>query len=107
MLAAACCILVLLSTTVVWAHRTLLHTPTFVGTVGPVFEGPGVDAAVANRVTNQLFAQLHIQARFRDALPPKVSFAAIPITNATKGYVSGELTKVFASPKFQAVWAQP
>ena len=40
-LVALSCLLVVLSTTVVWAHRTVLNTDTFVGTVGPVFQPPG------------------------------------------------------------------
>ena len=104
MLVAVSCLLVLLSATVVWAHRTLLDTGTFVGTVGPVFQDPAVASAVAARATDELFTELNLQARLRDALPPKVSFAAVPITNATKGYVAGELANVLTSPRFQAIW---
>jgi hypothetical protein len=104
LLVALSCLLVLLSTTVVWAHRTLLDTHTFVGTVAPVFKDPAVASAVAARGTGELFTGLNLQARLRAALPPKASFAAVPITNATKGFVAGELTKVLASPRFQAVW---
>ena len=104
MLVAVSCVLVLLSATVVWAHRTLLDTGTFVGTVGPVFQDPTVASAVAARATDELFTELNLQTRLRDALPPKVSFAAVPITNATKGYVAGKLTNVLSSPRFQAVW---
>ena len=104
LLVAVSCLLVLLSATVVWAHRTLLDTGTFVGTVGPVFKDPAVASAVAARATDELFTELNLQARLRDALPPKASFAAVPITNATKGYVAGELTNVLTSPKFQAIW---
>jgi hypothetical protein len=103
-LVALSCLLVLLSSTVVWAHRTLLNTGTFVGTVGPVFKDPAVASAVAARATDELFTELNLQARLRDALPPKASFAAVPVTNATKGYVAGELTKVLTSPQFQAIW---
>ncbi len=104
MLVALSCILVLLSATVVWAHRTVLNTDTFVGTVAPVFKNPAVTSAVAVRATDELFTELNLQARLRAALPPKASFAAVPITNATKGFVAGELAKVLASPQFQAVW---
>src|ERR1700726_4413897 len=93
-LVALSCLLVLLSTTVVWAHRTLLNTGTFVGTVAPVFKDPAVASAVATRATDELFTELNLQTRLRDALPPKASFAAVPITNATKGYVAGALTSV-------------
>ena len=104
LLVALSCLLVLLSTTVVWAHRTLLNTGTFVGTVGPVFQNPAVASAVATRATDELFTELNLQARLRDALPPKARFAAAPVTSATKGYVAGELTKVLTSPQFQAIW---
>ena len=43
LLVALSCLLVLLSTTEVWAHRTLLNTGAFVGTVAPVFEESGGD----------------------------------------------------------------
>jgi hypothetical protein len=103
-LVALSCLLVLLSTTVVWAHRTVLNTGTFVGTVAPVFKDPAVTSAVAGRATDKLFTELNLQARLHAALPPKASFAAVPITNATKGFVAGKLAKVLASQKFQAVW---
>ncbi len=104
MLVALSCLLVLLSTTVVWAHRTLLNTDAFVGTVSPVFKDPAVASAVATRATDQLFTELDLQARLKASLPPKVSFAAAPIANATKGFVAGQLTSVLANPKFQDAW---
>jgi hypothetical protein len=103
-LVALSCLLVLLSTTVVWAHRTLLNTGTFVGTVSPVFKDPAVASAVATRATSQLFTELDLQARLKASLPPKVSFAAAPIANATQGFVAGQLTSVLANPKFQDAW---
>jgi hypothetical protein len=106
LLVALSCLLVLLSATVVWAHRTVLNTGAFVGTVGPVFKNPAVASGVAARATDELFTELNLQARLRAALPPKASFAAAPVTNATKGFVAGELAKVLASPKFQAVWTE-
>ncbi len=105
-LVALSCLLVVLSTTVVWAHRTVLNTDTFVGTVGPVLQHRDVDTAVATRATDQLFTELQLQARLRESLPPKVSFAAGPITAATKGFVAGELAKVLGSERFQTVWTE-
>jgi hypothetical protein len=104
LLVALSCLLVLLSTTEVWAHRTLLNTGAFVGTVSPVFQDPAVASAVAARATDELFTELNLQARLRDALPPKASIAAVPVTNATKGYVARQLTNVLTSAQFQAIW---
>jgi hypothetical protein len=104
LLVALSCLLVLLSTTEVWAHRTLLNTSAFVGTVAPVFENPEVASAVAARTTDELFTELNVQARLREALPPRASFAAIPVTNATKGFVADQLTRVLNSSQFQTAW---
>ena len=61
-------------------------------------------SAVAARATDELFTELNIQARLRDALPPRAGFAAVPVTNATQGYVAGQLTSVLTSTQFQAIW---
>ncbi|HYA69702.1 MAG TPA: hypothetical protein VED63_13305, partial [Acidimicrobiales bacterium] len=104
LLVALSCILVVLTTNVIWAHATLLNTNVFVNTVGPIFESPTVDSTVATRATDQLFTELDLQKRLKEALPPRISFAAAPVTNSTKSFVAGELTKVLASPTFQTVW---
>jgi len=103
-MAFACCLLVVLSTTVVWVHRTLLETNSFVAAVGPVFENRAVDAVVATRVTDELFTQLNLESRLATALPPKASFVAGPVTNAVEGFVAGKLTDILASHQFQVAW---
>ncbi|HUD16781.1 MAG TPA: hypothetical protein VMQ59_05930 [Acidimicrobiales bacterium] len=104
LLVALSCLLIVLSTTVVWAHRTLLNTDTFVGTVSPVFQHPEVDSAVAARATDQLFTELKLQSRLRNALPSKVGFAAAPITNATQSYVTEKVAAALGSERFQKLW---
>src|SRR5450631_2573152 len=83
-LVALSCLLVLLSATVVWAHRTVLNTDAFVGTVAPVFKNPAVASAVAARGADELISELNLQARLRAALPPKASFSVVTITEATE-----------------------
>jgi hypothetical protein len=103
-LVALTSLLIVLSTVVVWSHRTLLNTDTFVGTVSPVLQEPGVDSAIATRSTNQLFAALDVQREIRQALPPRIGFAAAPITDAARGAVTNQLTKVVGSSRFQQLW---
>ncbi len=97
-------LLVVLSTTVVWAHRTLLDTDVFVSTVAPALKEPGVDAAIATRTTGQLFEALDVQRRLQQALPPKVGFVAGPVSNVTEHAVTGQLTRVLDSGTFYQVW---
>ena len=58
LLVALSCLLVLLSATEVWAHRTLLSTGAFVATAGPVCNNPAVTSASATKgfVAGQLAA---------------------------------------------------
>jgi hypothetical protein len=100
------CLLVVLSVTVVWAHRTVLNTPVFVATVSPVLHQQGVDQAVANRSTVELFAALEVKHRIERALPSKIGFVAGPIAQASQQAVTGQLTKVLASDRFQRRWTQ-
>ncbi len=100
------CLLVVLSVTVVWAHRTVLNTPVFVATVGPVLHQPGVDQAMATRSTAELYAALDIKHRIERELPSKVGFAAGPIAQLSQQAVTAQLTKVLASERFQTLWTQ-
>jgi hypothetical protein len=104
LLVALSCVGVVLSTLVVWTHRTVLNTDVFVATVGPVFENPAVTDQVGSRATNQLFDALQLQNRLKEALPQQASFIAGPATNGAKSFVSGALGKVLASSEFQKAW---
>ena len=73
LLVALSCLLVLLSTTEVWAHRTLLNTPTFVGTVAPVFNDPAVASAVATPRMSCLPSSMSRPACAMRSLPRPVS----------------------------------
>jgi hypothetical protein len=97
-------LLIVLSTTVVWVHRTLLNTDVFVSTVAPALKEPGVDSAIATRSTDQLFAALEVQKRIKEALPSKIGIVAGPVSNATEHAVTGQLTKVLDSGTFYQLW---
>lgn len=92
--------------TLTWAHYTVLNTNGFESTVGPLVSKPAVTEAVATEVTNEIFNALNAQDRVANALPPKASFLAGPITTGTKGYVQNGVTKVLQSSQFQTLWVQ-
>ena len=105
-LVALSCLLVVLSVTVVWAHRTLLDTTVFVGTVSPILHEHSVDQAIANRSTTELYVALDVKHRITEALPARVSFIAGPITQASQQAVANQIAKVIASDAFQKFWTQ-
>jgi len=91
---------------VTWAHKVALNTDTFVQTVGPAGSDPAVTAAASVAITNQIFASLNPQQIVANALPPKASFLAGPITNGAKGYVQDGVAKALQTSQFQALWTQ-
>jgi hypothetical protein len=95
---------VVLSTVVVWTHRTVLNTDTFVATVSPIFSDPVVTNEIAARTTTQLFDQLDVEARLKQALPPKASFIAGPATSSAEHFVQAQLSKALAKPEVQHLW---
>jgi hypothetical protein len=99
-------VLLPLTVTLTWAHYTVLNSTGFENAVGPLVSKPAVTAAVATEVTDQLFTTLDAQGRVAQALPPKASFLAGPISTGVKGYVQTGVTKVLQSPQFQALWVQ-
>ena len=97
-------ILLPLTLTAAWAHRTVLDTNTYVDTVRPIAKDPAVTAALSRDITNQLFTSLDPEKQVADALPPKAAFLAGPVTRGTKTYVADAVDQVLAGERFQALW---
>lgn len=88
----------------VWAERTALDTGRWVSTVGPLPQNTQVNAAVAQYLTAETFAVLHVEQRVAEALPPKASFLAGPLTGQVRDYLRKSVNKVLGTPQFQAIW---
>jgi hypothetical protein len=97
-------ILIPVTATVTWAHRTVVNTDSYVSTVGPIVSDPAVTSALARVATDELFTALNPQQRIEAALPPRATFLAGPITNGVKGFIQNEAYKVLASARFHQVW---
>jgi hypothetical protein len=88
----------------VWAGRTTLNTDRWVETVAPLDKDPAVRAAVSVYVTDQVFKTLNVDQRVQEALPPKASFLASPLTGQVHGFVQSSVNKVLASDQFAQLW---
>jgi hypothetical protein len=100
------CILLPVTYVVTWTHNLVLNTDTFVSTVGPIASNPAVTAAISTEVTNEIFNSLNPEQIVKNALPPKASFLAGPVTNAAKGYVQQGVNKALQSDQFQTLFNQ-
>src|SRR3954468_13830096 len=99
-------ILVPLTTTLAWTHRTVLDTDTYVSTVAPVAADPAVIAATSRLVTDQLYQTLDIPTKVADALPANAKLLAGPIASGARDYVQQAVTRVLESDAFRELWAR-
>lgn len=97
-------ILVPVTVTATWAHRTVLDTDTYVSTIGPIASDPAVTAAVGQQITNQIYAALDPEPRIAEVLPPRAAFLAGPIANGARDAIRRAVDKVLTSEQFQNLW---
>jgi hypothetical protein len=98
------CVLVPVSLSAVWVRNTLLDTDQYVSTVGPLADDPDVQQAIANRVTDALFANVDVDAKVSEALPPRASFLAAPVANGIHSAVEAATLRLAESDRFETLW---
>ncbi|MGH4030242.1 hypothetical protein ACQB60_15025 [Actinomycetota bacterium Odt1-20B] len=88
----------------VWGSRTTLSTDRWVATVGPLPGEPDVNAAVSTYLADEIYGQLNVEKRLSDALPPRASFLAAPVTGAVHDYLRKSVSKLLATDEFESLW---
>ncbi|MBB3045557.1 hypothetical protein [Nocardioides soli] len=101
-----------------WAHDTVSDTDRYVETVQPLASDPAVQAAVIDRITNEIVTRLQIDSvtdRAVDALasrglPPlaESSLRALsgPLAGAIDGFVKEQVTSLVESDEFETAWVE-
>jgi hypothetical protein len=112
------CLLAPLSVVSVWAKQTVSNTDRYVETVAPLAHDPAVQAAVTNRITNEIFSRIDVAAIVSEAvsrleqqgLPPQVAgpldSLKVPVADGVKGFTHDQIAKIVASPQFAKAWDQ-
>ena len=90
----------------VWSRNTLLNTDRYVETVAPLAQSPAVIDDVANAITDEIFAQVDVQALLQQNLPPELAFAAGPITGQVKSTTKSLVVKALESDRFDVLWRE-
>ena len=90
----------------IWVKNQVTDTDRYVRTVKPLASNPDIQSAIAADLTNALFTRVDVQARAKEALPPKLQQFAAPAAAGIKNY-TGTVTKRFlASDAFQKIWVE-
>jgi len=100
------CILVPLSVLAIWVRNQVLNTDRYVENVKPLATNPSVIATASENVTNQLFDRVDVQQLAEDALPPRASFLAAPITSGLREVIGQATTRIMESDQFQRIWLE-
>ncbi|HVV14540.1 hypothetical protein [Amycolatopsis sp.] len=112
------CLLVPVSLMTVWVHNQVADTGRFVATAAPLIRDPAVQAAVTDRVTDAVFAQVDIPGLATGAVnalaaqgaPPIVTTTMQglvgPLTSSVHGFVHDRVGDLMASPGVAALWDQ-
>jgi hypothetical protein len=99
-------LLAVLAIFAVWAERQVLNTDDWVETSSELLDDDEIQAALQTFLVDQLFANVDVQARLEDRLPPRVQVLAGPATGALQQFANEVAARALDSPRFQGAWAQ-
>lgn len=113
------CILAPLSAAAVWARGEVTDTDRYVQTVAPLASDPAVQAAVANRITTEVFSYIDVTGLANEAvttvtdnrqLTPQQSAALTALSgamvNGLESFTGDQVTRVVESQQFANAWTE-
>jgi hypothetical protein len=90
----------------IWVKNQVTDTGKYVRTVKPLASHPAIQSAVAANLTNALFQRVDVEARAKEALPPRAKQFAAPIAAGIEGYAQTATKRFLASDAFQKIWVE-
>ena len=111
------CILAPVSVLAVWTANQVSDTNRYVENVTPLIHEPAVQSALTDKITNEINAQIHVQALTNQAAAtltskgfPRVgtllkTFSG-PLAGAVGGFIHTQVGKIVASPQVATLWVQ-
>lgn len=103
------CLLVPLSLVAVWTNNEVSDTDRFVATMSPVIADSSVQAALADRVTAEVFTRVDVKQVADQAPPPVVDrLHALtgPLADGTRTFVRGKVGQLVATSQFAQAFNQ-
>jgi hypothetical protein len=88
----------------VWAKRQLLETDTWTHTSSELLENEDIQAAVADFLVTELYANVDVQAELARRLPPNLKALAAPAAGGLHELALRAAREALAQPKVQALW---
>jgi len=98
------CLAVVVTGIAIWTHYSVLNTKGYISLVGPIGKDPEAIKSLSDYVATQIVTATDLQTRTTDALPPKASFLAAPITSAVNDFIAKQTNKVLSTPQAYDLW---
>jgi hypothetical protein len=87
-----------------WANRQLLNTDNWVDTSSEILEDDDVKEQLSIFLVDQLYANVDVQARIEQALPPRADALAAPAASGLKGVLENAVDEILGRPRAQDAW---
>jgi hypothetical protein len=95
-----------LTLTSLWVKRQVLVTDRWVETSGKLLEDEDIRTAVAQYLTDQLFASGDIQEKAAEVLPPRLAPLAGPLTGGLQTVTQRVAEELLQRPAVQDLWEE-
>jgi hypothetical protein len=103
-LVVLCCLGILCSMLTVWTSATFLNTDSWLSIVGPIGQNPKVIQTVSTYAASEVVSLLDVQGRAAQALPPRATFLAAPLTQVVQNFTQTHIADLMNTPKFHQLW---
>lgn len=98
-------IVTLLAVFSIWANRQALNTDDWVNTSGRLLADKHVDERLSAFIAEQVFANVDVEAKLEEALPPKLAPLAGAAAGGLQGLAPQVAERVLESPHTQELWS--
>lgn len=89
-----------------WTKNTVINTDQFVSTMQPLIKDPDVQKALQTNITDEIFAQVNLEAELKKALPENLQFIAAPFAGQVKSFTYNKIGDVLNSQQAYDVWTK-
>ena len=88
----------------VWVNRQALNTDNWTTTSSEMLESPAVRSQLAAYLTDQLYANVDVEAQIREALPPRLQPLAGPAAGLLRDRIELRARQLLSHPATQERW---
>lgn len=90
----------------VWANRQLLNTDNWTDTSTKLLENDAIRAELSDYLVDQLYANVNVQARLQQALPPRAKPLAGPVAGGLRQLGDQVVDELLQRPRVQRLWEE-